>query len=437
MYIAVDDTDSRHGMCTTYLVTELIKEFSEYTFIGHPRLVRLNPNIPWKTRGNGAVVLEIAEKGAIEIETGDVNGPILSKAEMDEDVEVNKETVLQRVKNVVNKWAELDIEGTDPGIVIGREKPPVELYWKTVRCVVKLEDVIDLLDAGDFTYHGYGNRRGLIGASAALSWVPEDYTYELITYRQKERWGTERDVPEQDVIELDKTLMKTFDSYDYQESSPTIAPNSPCPVLYGVRGDDFVELKRSLEIIGGERPDRWLLFLTNQGTDDHIVDSKITGIEPYHSVHTIATVTSHPRVIEGGHVFIDLKNEKTVTAAAYEPTKDFRKVIQRLIPGDTIEVWGGVREEPETLNIEKIKILHLEEKYEKIGNPSCPKCGKHMSSIGKDAGFRCKRCSTKAGENEVEMKRIERKLKEGFYEAPVTARRHLSKPLKRMDILSQ
>ena len=55
LHIGIDDTDSIHGGCTTWVATEIIKELSEFDLIGHPRLVRLNPNVPWKTRGNGAV----------------------------------------------------------------------------------------------------------------------------------------------------------------------------------------------------------------------------------------------------------------------------------------------------------------------------------------------------------------------------------------------
>ena len=61
MYLGVDDTDSVKGMCTTYLATELIREFDELDLIGNPRLVRLNPNVPWKTRGNGAVALKFGK----------------------------------------------------------------------------------------------------------------------------------------------------------------------------------------------------------------------------------------------------------------------------------------------------------------------------------------------------------------------------------------
>ena len=59
LHIGIDDTDSVKGGCTTWLATEIIAELPEFDLIGPPRLVRLNPNVPWKTRGNGAVRLTI------------------------------------------------------------------------------------------------------------------------------------------------------------------------------------------------------------------------------------------------------------------------------------------------------------------------------------------------------------------------------------------
>ena len=53
-----------------------------------------------------------------------------------------------------------------------------------------------------------------------------------------------------------------------------------------------------------------------------------------------------------------------------------------------------------------------------------------MESEGKEKGFRCKRCKTKAKEK-VRVE-IERDVELGYYEVPPCARRHLSKPLIRM-----
>ncbi|MBC8520656.1 MAG: DNA-binding protein, partial [Methanomicrobia archaeon] len=48
MIIGIDDTDSRKGMCTTYLCAVLVDEFKKqgYGEVSTPRLVRLNPCIP-------------------------------------------------------------------------------------------------------------------------------------------------------------------------------------------------------------------------------------------------------------------------------------------------------------------------------------------------------------------------------------------------------
>src|SRR5690348_17412068 len=62
LWIGVDDTDSLQGMCTTFLATEIVRDLTlDLDLIGYPRLVRLNPNIPWKTRGNGAVCIRVGK----------------------------------------------------------------------------------------------------------------------------------------------------------------------------------------------------------------------------------------------------------------------------------------------------------------------------------------------------------------------------------------
>jgi tRNA(Ile2)-agmatinylcytidine synthase len=53
-----------------------------------------------------------------------------------------------------------------------------------------------------------------------------------------------------------------------------------------------------------------------------------------------------------------------------------------------------------------------------------------MKSKGTGQGFKCKRCGIKS--NKPTIKKIKRNIKTGFYEVPICARRHLSKPLKRM-----
>jgi tRNA(Ile2)-agmatinylcytidine synthase len=91
-----------------------------------------------------------------------------------------------------------------------------------------------------------------------------------------------------------------------------------------------------------------------------------------------------------------------------------------------------VRNNPITVNIEKIKVCKLVDIYKKKGNPVCRRCKKNMKSIGKEKGYRCKRCGARIAEKDVLIEKKEREIVEGWYEVPVVARRHLAKPLKRM-----
>ena len=60
--IGIDDTDSKTEMCTTYLTIEILKT-SNLDLVGYPNLVRLNPNIPLKTRGNAAISITLGRGG--------------------------------------------------------------------------------------------------------------------------------------------------------------------------------------------------------------------------------------------------------------------------------------------------------------------------------------------------------------------------------------
>jgi len=282
-------------------------------------------------------------------------------------------------------------------------------------------------------YKGYKNCRGLIGATASIAWLPvHDKTYELIAYREEKRWGTKRVIDDESAKKVDKLCSSTFDNYDHENKHNRLVPNSPCPILYGVRGDNVEELVKAYFIVKSEQVDNWIIFETNQGTDDHLRRKNISEIKPYQSTIVEGTVIQNPHTIKGGHVIFSIGTNSTdkIDCAAYEPTKQFRSIIRELCIGDLVEVYGGVREKPLTVNIEKINVKNLTEKVEKLENPICPTCGKHMKSKGKDYGYKCMQCKTKS--KKPVLRKKERNLRIGFYEVPVCARRHLSKPLKRI-----
>jgi tRNA(Ile2)-agmatinylcytidine synthase len=345
---------------------------------------------------------------------------------------VSLKSVKDTVEMIIDEYAYLKDTNTNPGFVIISKKPSRLIYCKAVTQVVALDEILNILDTLHAGYQGYKNQRGLIGATSAIAWKPtNDTTFELITYRNKKKWGTPRTINPQTVQEMDQKFPSTFDSYDYDNAHNRIVPNSPCPILYGIRGDHADDLPLAMSMIQSESVESWLIFQTNQGTDDHIQQKTIAEIQPYESVIVQGKIIQTPHTIQGGHVIFKLQDSTGgIDCAAYEPTKQFRQIIRALTPGDIVSVMGGVREQPLTINLEKINIIHLVDRVEKLGNPVCPDCGKHMKSRGHHLGFKCRRCGTT---QQKPITRIQpRKISVGWYETPVCARRHLSKPLKRM-----
>jgi tRNA(Ile2)-agmatinylcytidine synthase len=416
-------------MCTTYLASEIITEFSKWDLIGYPRLVRLNPNIPWKTRGNGAIAVRLGKGYGKRFLIGNIEGE--DYFGFPRGISVDIPDAKKRIQSIIEANAQFSDENTNPAFVIMRNKTSPALYWKAVREVVELKDVKKILRTGRAKYKGYKNQRGLVGATSAISWRPRDKTYEVIVYREKKRWGTKRKVDFKSVIVMDRKFSSTFNNYDYRNKEVVVAPNSPCPVLFGIRGDEARDLLKAKEIIKSEKKDRWILFETNQGTDEHLQETSIGKISKYSSVITSGEVSKKPRTIEGGHVIFSLENGGTIDCAAYEPTKEFRSLIRKLAPGDFVTVYGGIRKDPMTINIEKIRIEKLTPISNKVQNPICKKCKKSMKSLGKGAGYRCVKCGDKKGEEKARYKKEKRDIKTGFYEVPVCARKHLAKPLSR------
>jgi len=261
-----------------------------------------------------------------------------------------------------------------------------------------------------------------------MSWRPADRTYEVLTYRRREAWGTTRDVNEGDVALLDSRFPSTFNNFDAEAGRPAIVPRTTCPVLYGIRGDSAMHLVDAMRSVRSEEVDRWSLFISNQGTDDHVLRSG--PLEANSSYEVSGTVASMPVTVQGGHVIAALDvGTEILDMAAYEPSKGFRDVVRSLRPGDFVTAVGELRQEPRALNLEKLELVSLASSRTKVANPRCPECGRAMKSIGSGAGYRCRACGTRAKEAVTEEE--ERLIATGWHEPPVCSRRHLSKPLCR------
>lgn len=407
MFIGIDDTDSERGLCTTYLAAVLMERLQPLgEIIGRPKLIRLNPCARYKTRGNAAIAIELRSD--------------------------RTEAVRDLALKTVLELSDFSGMNTNPGLVIAQEvtERMTAFYRRAVTEILEIKDAKKLLDEEGIWYRGFKKGRGLIGALAAVGSVLPDFTYELIAYRERQRWGTPRRIDESSVWTADAlTYPRTWDTVDHHNNRIVFAPHSGDPVLFGIRGCDTQAILEAFQTIKSESVERSVLYQTNQGTDAHILEGVVSDVRDSESYRLHGFVAGPAKAIAGGHLFFPLQNAAAcINCAAFEPTKNFRAIVKQLALGDELEVYGSVRDG--TLNLEKINVLHLAEKEENAV-PLCPLCGRSMKSAGKGQGYRCRRCKTHA-EGRVRQQ-LARDLETGYYEVPPCARRHLSKPLVRMN----
>ena len=429
LHIGLDDTDSVKGGCTTWLATEVIQELSEFDLVGYPRLVRLNPNVPWKTRGNGAVALILGKGIGSKKLIGEFDGKKFFIFEKGTEKKYDKGQILERILSIIHKYSMPDSE---PGVVISDSFLPEGLYWQGVSSIVTKEM---LLDSTEGTLSsGLRGSRGVFGAACSLAWSGSSvkangisHTWELIGYRNQGNWGTKRNI---DVSAVQKVSnIKTVFSCTDLDGKVAMVPNSPCPVLWGFRGTNEDILIQNFEKLGPEIPSRWLLYKTNQATDDHLRYKEISEIEDGDSVSIDVSVNSKSSIIKGGHRFFEVKDKfnQIANCAAFEPTKNFRHIVDKLEIGDSLIICGSVNNG--TINLEKLSILKLVPRFLKPANPLC-ECGQRTHSSGKDSYYRCKSCSKKY--DRPEKIEVSSDLELKWYEPPTSSRRHLSTPISLM-----
>jgi len=337
--VGIDDTDSSRGGCTTYLAYRICTDLPDVRVIPYPRLVRLNPNIPFKTRGNAAICLQV--------ETGDPAHAF--------------ESICHKVREHSDVGG-----GANTGVVFLRESTPeLELlYHDALTGMVNPKRVRNLLSRmGAWTLE-LGNGMGIVGAAAAAAFDERtDHTYELVAYRRRESFGSRRELDPESVRRMDsETFPRTFNNYDYQKKKVLLAPHGPDPVFVGVRGESpgtVLEAFRTLEF--NEPLQGHLIFVSNQHTDAHFRDE--VEWKAYSSGWLRGSVLK-VEVGPGGHCYLEIESSGEVRpAVAYEPTGDLRRIVRLLRKGDKIRAYGGVRRpsrlHQKILNIEKIEVEAL------------------------------------------------------------------------------
>jgi tRNA(Ile2)-agmatinylcytidine synthase len=412
-HLGIDDTDSLKQGCTTYIGALLVERLMKTSkFVDYPNLIRLNPNIPWKSRGNAAICLRFtSDKDIMEI--------------------------LSDATNLVEEHRDKKDSKNQPGIAILEGQVPQivkDLGRRALWDVLTPAEALEVAIKVNVKYELIRGGRGLVGALASIgNTLERDHTFELIVYRGRELWGKKREVDYESVLMFDRdTTTHTFNNIDVEEDRVLITPHGPDPILFGVRGDSpsaVMDALTTIKFIGGER---WMVCRSNQGTGAHLIRSAlIAELKPYQAAIIEGTISRVPYVLKGSHVIASMRDSSgEIDIAGYEPSGSFRNIVRDLLPGDKVRAFGGVRlldGGKLTFNLERLELLDIV--TEASVNPICPNCKKSMKSEGKSKGYQCKKCGLKT--ELAVLKKVDRKLMNGAYLPPPRALRHLTKPFKR------
>ena len=415
IHIGIDDTDSPKGMCTTFLAYKIVKflEKNKVQFVDYPSLIRFNPNIPWKTRGNGAVRLSIK-----------TNSP-------------------KKIKNKITKFVDDYSEtknGANPGLVFYENEIVTPSFHKFSELalwkLISREKAKQFILENKIDSFYLGNGQGLVGAIGAIGYKFSDHTFELLSYRKKSQFGKKRIIAKDSVKNMQSvTFPETFNSYDIESDRALITPHGPDPVFYGIRGENAESVVTASKIVkANEKLDGYMVFKSNQGTSDHLKNElDVNDLRPYTSGFLVGQVCSNPIMMQGGHVFFSIRvKDKKIKCGIYKPTK-ITTIAQNLILNDKIRIGGGIRKASKNheriVNVEFLDVMELAKDI-RVSNPSCKKCSKKMKSKGSKQGFECTKCGSKSSSKITSE--IPRKIQCKLYLPVMSAHRHLTRPYQRI-----
>jgi tRNA(Ile2)-agmatinylcytidine synthase len=407
-FVGLDDTDSVRGGCTTFIAYNLLKLSKKkgIRIIDFPRLIRLNPNVPWKTRGNAAVGFSLYAS--------------------------SQEYVLREFTKIVTNTERY---GSSPSLVILSQEQRKRLapyFSAAVSRILDVDDSVRLIKSSGAQYYS-AKKRGLVGAAAAATELltKGDFTFEMLAYRKRALVGSIRRIDPSSVLKMER-LCSSFTFNNTDGDKILITPHGMDPVLYGIRGENPEKLFESVKLIRGEEPCGGLVYCTNQGTDAHYVKRKISEIRLGDAVAVEGTVVGHPTTKVGGHIFLTVSDGSySIRAAFYRETGDMRLVASRLIQGDSVTLLGGIKINLEPiLNVEKMIVNKTVPLYF-WQNPPCKGCGSTLESMGKNQGYRCKKCDKRYATKDKLLFRLQRMVIPGLYVPPLRYFRHLMKPERR------
>lgn len=400
-WIGLDDTDSVDGGCTTWdfhILLTLIEK-SGFEIKNAPRLVRLWPFAPERTRGNAALSAEII---------------------------VNSESENDFI-SLIGNWfdsrfcslSDWDMLSYHPSLVWSPDQFPEEWYWEGVRTYVNPEVRYEHLNQIEgVKYWHRGSHRGVVGVTSSIAWRGlNDWTWEATAWRENNLIGKDRIVSTSRVLDMSEKFPGTILNRDPNAGKSLITPQTPCPVLYGIRAEEEIDAKAAHEWMqlddGVEKSVAMRVHRTNQATGDHITHIQ-NGV-----------VISDLMEVKGGHASVSVYScDEIYSLVAFKQGGEVNSLLRQTVIGDVV-AWRGLHSAEMEIHLESLIVLDATPRS--LERPFCH-CGNRFQRQGRGQPLRCSKC----GELMHSLWRGDRFSDEGEWREPLPShRRHLAKPLNR------
>ena len=348
--IGIDSFDTPFSGCTTHFSSILLLVLAKrgYQAADYPWLVRLNPAVPWKTRGNGAIALHLYVDNR-----RDAQDALRMLRELAKKYNISPKAsyiALLRPEDDIREY----LENRPECITDTYERALHEIVTRDLvhECIRGIKD--NVVEVGGL------NNRGIVGALSSLGMKLDDYTFELTMYRSIDRWGSPRRIDAESVIRFDiVTKPYTFLNIDYTIGKILIAPHGYDPVLYAVRGERPDILLKALSIIDpGEKPSHGVLHRSNQATDAHLYPRNTEEIRPYDNPIVTGVIKDY-KWLPGGHLLANMCDETgCIDVAFYRETRWLRHHAVKVAKNYLVEIGGQAKPHRGgvTLNAEYIMV---------------------------------------------------------------------------------
>ncbi len=381
--IGIDGADSPSGGCTTHLASLLLIEAFKAGLkpADYPWLIRLNPSIPYKTRGNGAIVLWF-------------------RVESKQDAFSFTRKAILATRDYASATGSARKAGVVALLYSSEDVPPVNdpplrrLYHITLHGLTTQRVALEYLEESRGEILEVEDGGGVIGAAAAIgASLDIDYTFELLFYLHPDMWSRRPDLPRDLVKQIDFDLRPYgIANYDYVNDRPLVQPHGPDPVLAGVRADEPHPLKLVLRRISRRLFTHAVLYRSNQHTGVHIRESVVDRVKPYDCVRVCGRIYN-VKVQPGGHKIAEICDATgCIHIAFYRELGRLTRVAEHLESrGACIEGCARPHSAGLTVNVERVLLTNDAPRVYSRIPPACAFCGKRLKRIAENV-YKCKHC---------------------------------------------